>query len=77
MKTIYYKVVIIYETFPFKNEVKESYCEFYEKTKSKGIKRFKKIIGLKIDSNTTVQEKENYIKEKLQIEKVEIIKLKF
>lgn len=77
MKTIYYKVVTIWHPYPYTQIVDEKYCEFYEKTKLKGSKQYKKIDGLKMDSNTTIQEKETYIKEKLELEKVEIIKLKF
>lgn len=57
--------------------VDEKHVEFYEKTKSKGSKRYKKIEGLRMDSNTTIQQKETFIKEKLELKKVEIIKLKF
>lgn len=77
MKTIYYKIIITYCDYPFMEIIDEKYVEFYEKTKSKGLKRYKKIDGLRIDSNTSIEEKKEYLKKELSLNEVDIIKLKF
>lgn len=73
---IYYKIEITWCKFPFQNEVYEKFVEFYEKTKGKGSKKFKKIEGLRMETSTSIKEKEEYIKNELQLKKVTITKIK-
>ncbi len=68
---IYYKVIIVWSKYPFQDEVDEKYCEFY----TSKVKR-KVIEGLRMDSNTSIQEKEAYLKEKLNLKRVTVKKLK-
>lgn len=68
---IYYKVVEVWCSYPWHNEIDYRYVEFsYSK------KKFKAIPELKMESDTSIEEKENYIKEQLKIKKVKIIKIK-
>jgi hypothetical protein len=75
METYYYQTVTIFEKYPFQSEVKERFVEFYVKTKSKGSKRFQKIEGLRFKSNTSLTEKENYLKANLEKENIKLLKL--
>lgn len=75
METYYCKTVTVFEKYPFQTEVKERFVEFYIKTKSKGSKRFQKIEGLKFNSNTSLKEKENYLKSNLEKENIKLFKL--
>lgn len=70
--TIYYKIIIIWCKYPFQDVVDEKFVEFYYRKK----KKFIKIDSLKMDSNTTIKEKEEYLKTELSIKKVNIVKLK-
>lgn len=70
MKTIYYKVVKIWHKSPFQNTLDEKKVEFYEEFKGKLVK----IESLKIDSNTSIKEKEDYVEKQLG-EKFKILKI--
>ncbi len=68
---IYYNVITIWCKYPFQDVVDEKYVEFsYSKRKFKAIK------NLKIDSNTSVKDKEDYIKKELNLKKFKIEKIK-
>ncbi len=69
--TIYYKVIKTWCKFPFQNLVDTKSVEFYEKIKG----TFVQIHSLKIDSNTSIKEKEDYVKRELNLQKVEIKKI--
>lgn len=68
--TVYYKVIEEWCKYPFQSEIEERYCLF-----SFSRKKFKEILNLKIDSNTSVKDKEEYLKEQLNINNVKVIKL--
>lgn len=69
--TIYYRVVEVWCDYPFHQEIDYRYCEFsYSKRK------FKAIENLRMDSNTSIQDKEDYLKEKLKLKKVIVLKVK-
>lgn len=67
---IYYKVTEVWCKYPFQNEIDYRYCTF-----SFSKKKFKQITDLIIDSTTSIKEKEEYLKLKLNLNKVNIIKL--
>lgn len=59
MKVIFYRVFTNWFDFPFNDTVKEKVVKFYEKTKSKGSKKYKEITNLQLNnSETTIKEKE-------------------
>lgn len=68
--TVYYKVVEEWCKYPFQSEIEERYCLF-----SFSRKKFKIINNLRIDSNTSIQDKEIYLKEQLNINKIIVIKI--
>ena len=68
--TVYYKVIEEWCKYPFQSEIEERYCLF-----SFSRKKFKEILNLKMDSNTSIEDKEDYLKEQLNINKVKVIKL--
>jgi hypothetical protein len=68
--TIYYKVIEVWCEYPFQSVIDYRYCIF-----SFSRKKFKQITDLIIDSTTSIKEKEEYLKLKLDLEKVKIIKL--
>ena len=68
---IYYKVFEVWNVYPFQSEIEERYCLF-----SFSRRKFKEILNLKIDSNTSIKEKEDYLKEKLNVNKVTVFKIK-
>jgi len=70
--TIYYKIIIIWCKYPFQDVIDEKYVEFYQRVKNK----FIRIDSLKMESNTSIKEKEEYLKTELSIKKVNIVKLK-
>lgn len=67
---VYYKVFEVWCKYPFQSEIEERFCLF-----SFSRKKFKEILNLKIDSNTSIKEKEDYLKERLDINKITVIKL--
>lgn len=68
--TVYYKVVEVWCKFPFQSEIEERYCLF-----SFSRKNWKTIRSLGINSNTSIKEKESYLKEQLSIKRVTVIKI--
>lgn len=68
---IYYKVIIEWQKYPFNDCIDKKYCLF-----SYSRKKFKAIEGLEIDSNTSIQDKINYLKTELKIRKIQIEKIK-
>ncbi|TDQ79533.1 hypothetical protein CLV99_0975 [Sphingobacterium yanglingense] len=69
--TIYYKVIIKWQKYPMNDCIDKKYCLFsYSKRK------FKAIEGLEMDSNTSIQEKIDYLKLKLKVRKIQIEKIK-
>ena len=67
---IYYKVIEVWCDYPFQHEIDYRYCVFsYSK------KKFKKIPDIIMDSKTSIKEKEDYLKMKLNLKKVEVFKL--
>ncbi len=71
-RTIYYRIIIVWCKWPFQDEVDEKYVEFYVKRK----KRFNSILGLKMESNTSIEDKVKYLREKLVVKKLTVIKIK-
>lgn len=68
---IYYRVITEWCKWPFNNEVDKRYCVFsYSK------KRFSPIDGIEMDSDTSIKEKEEYLKQKLNLKKVTVEKIK-
>lgn len=67
--TIYYRVFDEWCDYPFQDTIEERYCLF-----SFSRKKFKEILNLKINSNTSIKEKEEYLKEQLNIKTVKVIK---
>ena len=70
--TIYYKVTIVWCKYPFHDVIDYKHVEFYEKVK----KKYVKISNLKMESNTSIEEKKEYICKELEINKVNIVKIK-
>jgi len=67
---IYYKVIEVWCNYPFQHEIDYRYCIFsYSKRK------FKQINGLRIDSNTSIKDKEEYLQKELKLKSVKVIKL--
>jgi hypothetical protein len=67
--TMYYRVIEVWCKYPFSDVIDERYCIF-----SLSKRKFKAIDNLRIDSNTSIAEKEKYIFEqtglRYKIEKV-------
>jgi len=68
--TVYYKVIEVWCSYPWQSEIEERFCLF-----SFSRKKFKEILGLKLDSNTSIKDKEEYIKKQLDLKTVKIIKI--
>jgi hypothetical protein len=68
--TIYYKVIEVWCPYPWQSEIEERHCLF-----SFSAKKFKEILGLKIDSKTSIKDKEEYVKKQLDLKTVKIKKL--
>lgn len=69
--TIYYRVIEVWCKYPFHQEIDYRYCEFsYSK------KKFKVIENIRMDSNTSIKEKEDYLKGKLNLKKIIVLKIK-
>ncbi len=64
MKKYFYKVVEIWAKYPFSDEIEERYVEFYElgKKKPSGKRPLLKLNGLRMDSATSIKDKEDYLK---------------
>ena len=61
---------MIWCKYPWHNEIEEQYCVFsYSK------KKFIPIDNLRIDTNTSIKEKKDYLMQSLNIKKVKVIKL--
>jgi len=69
---IYYKVHTEWCKYPFNDVVDERYCEFFYKLK----KKFIKLHSLKMESNTTIEEKLKYLKENYSEKVTKIIRIK-
>ncbi|OCK53194.1 hypothetical protein BA768_01165 [Chryseobacterium sp. CBo1] len=68
--TIYYRVIEVWCKYPFQDTIDYRYVEFsYTKKKFKSI-------DLKMDSNTSIKEKEEFLKDRLGLKKVTVIKIK-
>lgn len=67
---IYYKVIEVWCSYPFQDTIDYRYCIF-----SFTKKPFRDI-DLKLNSNTTIKEKEDFLKEKLGLKKVSVEKIK-
>lgn len=68
--TIYYKVIIEWQKYPMNDCIDKNYCLFsYSK------KKFIPIEGLEMDSDTSLQEKEEYLKKELKVRKIKIEKI--
>lgn len=68
--TIYYRIIDVWCKYPFQDTIDYRYCEFsYSK------KRFKSIENLKIDSQTSIKEKEDYLKKELNLKNVIVKKI--
>ena len=68
--TIYYRIIDVWCKYPFQDTIDYRYCEFsYSK------KRFKGIENLKIDSQTSIKEKEDYLKKELNLKNVIVKKI--
>ena len=72
MATIYYKVETTWCAYPFQDEVDERNAYFYYRKK----RRYILIPGLVIESNTTLEQKAEYIKKELSMSEVTIRKIK-
>lgn len=69
--TIYYKIIIEWQKYPMNDCIDKKYCLFsYSK------KKFRPIEGLEMDSDTSLQDKEEYLKEELKVRKIQIEKIK-
>jgi hypothetical protein len=71
METVYYRVDIIWCKYPFNHVIDEKIVTFYQKHK----KKFIMLTGLRIESNTSIKDKEEYLCKELNIKKVKVIKL--
>lgn len=67
---VYYKVVEVWCDYPFQTEIDYRYCIF-----SFSKKKFKQITDIVMDSTTSIKEKEDYLKIKLDVKKINVIKL--
>lgn len=68
---IFYKIIEVWCKYPFQQEIDYRYCEFsYSK------KTFRKIKGLKLRSDTSIHEKETYLKKELNLKKLTVQKVK-
>lgn len=72
---IFYKTITVFCKYPFQTEVDYKYVEFYKKTKRKGSKRYVKIENLVFDSDTTTNEKIEFLKEALDQKEITLTKL--
>jgi len=69
--TVYYRVITVWCKWPFNDVVDEKYCEF---SKSKG--HFdKQKLPFRMESNTSIEQKQEFVKEKLNLNSVTIKKL--
>jgi len=67
---VYYRVIEVWCKYPFQSEIEERFCLF-----SFSRKKWKEILGLKIYSNTSIKNKEEYLKEQLNLKSVKVIKI--
>jgi hypothetical protein len=67
---VFYKVIEVWCDYPFQTEIDYRYCVF-----SFSKKKFKEVKGLTMKSNTSIKEKEDFLKEKLNIKKINVVKL--
>jgi hypothetical protein len=67
---VFYKVIEVWCDYPFQTEIDYRYCVF-----SFSKKKFKEVEGLTMKSNTSIKEKEDFLKEKLNIKKINVVKL--
>lgn len=69
--TIYYRVIEVWCKYPWQDTIDYRYCEFsYSKRK------FKAIENLRLDSNTSIKDKEDFLKKELNLKKVIVLKVK-
>ncbi|NML69998.1 hypothetical protein HHL23_09315 [Chryseobacterium sp. RP-3-3] len=67
---IYYKVIEVWCPYPFQDIIDHRYCIFsFTKKPFRDIK-------LKIESNTSIKEKEEFLKERLGLKKIQVLKVK-
>lgn len=66
---IYYKVIEVWCDYPFQDTIDYRYCNFSYKEKPF------ECIGLKIDSKTSIKEKESFLKKELGFKKIKVVKL--
>jgi len=74
--TIYYKVHVIWCKYPFQDVIDEKYVKFYRKVKNKGSNRFQMILELEMKTNTTIEEKKEYLRKELNERNINVIKIK-
>jgi len=67
---IYYKVIEVWCSFPFQDIIDHRYCIF-----SFSKKPFRDL-NLKLESSTSIKDKEQFLKERLSLKKVTVEKLK-
>ena len=67
---IYYKVIEVWCEYPFQDTIDHRYCIF-----SFTKKPFKDV-DLKLESNTSIKDKEDFLKERLGLKKVIVEKIK-
>ncbi|AZA82206.1 hypothetical protein C1637_09750 [Chryseobacterium lactis] len=69
---IYYKRIITYHKYPDNDQKDQDYILF-----STSLKKFDKnvIEGVKFNPNTSIEEKENFLKQHLKIKKVTVKKI--
>jgi hypothetical protein len=72
METIYYKVHIEWAPYPWHDEIDDKYVVFYRRKK----KKFIMIPELRMESNTSIEEKKLYLMKKLNVKQVNVIKIK-
>lgn len=70
--TIYYIIHVTWCPYPFQDVVDEKYVKFYKKVKRK----YNLIPQLEMKSNTSIEEKKQYLREMLNVKQVNVIKLK-
>ncbi len=67
---IYYRVIEVWCDYPFQDTIDRRYCVFSYK------KRPFTPIGLQMPSDTSIKEKEEFLKSKLNLKKVIVEKIK-
>lgn len=74
--TIYYSVHITWCPHPFQDVVDEKYVKFYTKNSGKGKKKYTMIPLLEMKSNTSIEEKKEYLRKELNERNISVIKMK-